>query len=514
MLLLWGVVPGWISSAQQQGVSMATLQEYAGADAQLWSLPQSTDDFTGLGNEISWAWDPAMCELISPHLREKFMMVHFVDCEVLHAHVRRAFDTWAANHNLIGFNDVSKTCERNGEPLSNCSLAEISFVDMRDGRIPAEAGDAPAFSVRAPRYSGDFKFTNGRGPRSRVVDGKATTSNTDTVSGVIGINVHSACWYVDTEFCNVFHKMKTWEGWTPDGVFALLVSILFSVWGLAMLAIVWRLYFALRKQLEMRIKIDTDGDGVEMHEVVAMLGQRGEAFIEVMSKQSLPGTTLRLLCAAVPWGFYAILYTCWNCWDFEAALAHQIGQLLGIGVPDPMSTTYHHAGLSADIPLNTSNCVNPWAQVSLGTPSGVELGMYGTPSAVMEPFTRHNPKVCLTRDDLEALNVLYPQCEQAAIMPACFKTDTNVGFLMSCTKVLLPAAFALVLAVLLHTFIDRHMDRKSLSDKAKVLIMSKLLERQRHTTAMLYMKKGTAIAAKEGRWGQAGRSAVPHPSSF
>ena len=109
-----------------------------------------------------------------------------------------------------------------------------------------------------------------------------------------------------------------------------------------------------------QIKVDTDGDGVELHEVVTMLSQvhgrrpcyplmprpsldllhirssfalalhlhlqRGEAFLEVMSKQSLVGTSLRLLCAAIPWGFYSILVTCWSCCNpllSERVVAHE-----------------------------------------------------------------------------------------------------------------------------------------------------------------------------------------------
>ena len=47
--------------------------------------------------------------------------------------------------------------------------------------------------------------------------------------------------------------MKRWEGWSPDGVYILMVALLFSVWAVAMIAILSRLYIALRKQLALSV---------------------------------------------------------------------------------------------------------------------------------------------------------------------------------------------------------------------------------------------------------------------
>ena len=77
--------------------------------------------------------------------------------------------------------------------------------------------------------------------------------------------------------------------------------------------------------------------------------------------------------------------------------------------------------------MNSSSCSLPWDSV-LEFPTGEEaegalsVADYGwsiDPSTgvrdtIMEAFTQHNPSVCLTFDDLEALNVNYPQAPPLA----------------------------------------------------------------------------------------------------
>ena len=49
--------------------------------------------------------------------------------------------------------------------------------------------------------------------------------------------------------------------------------------------------------------------------------------------------------------------------------------------------------------------------------------------SIMEAFTQFNPRVCITEDDLEALNTLYPDCSHALTgSPVCFKSDHNIGW--------------------------------------------------------------------------------------
>ena len=68
-------------------------------------------------------------------------------------------------------------------------------------------------------------------------------------------------------------------------------------------------------------------------------------------------------------------------------------------------------------------CADPWANVSEGVAaSAADLEDDGTRSSIMRAFTQHNPRVCLTEDDLEGLNVLYPDCTTPIhSAPVCYK---------------------------------------------------------------------------------------------
>ena len=54
-----------------------------------------------------------------------------------------------------------------------------------------------------------------------------------------------------------------------------------------------------------------------------------------------------------------------------------------------------------------------------------------TRPSIMYDFNKHNPRVCLEDDDLEAINVLYPDCMGAPTVPVCAKPPLNLGWLRS-----------------------------------------------------------------------------------
>ena len=58
-------------------------------------------------------------------------------------------------------------------------------------------------------------------------------------------------------------------------------------------------------------------------------------------------------------------------------------------------------------------CLNPWNYVAEGMPPDADdtNTESGVRQSIMYSLTTHNPKVCLTPDDLEAINVLYPRCD-------------------------------------------------------------------------------------------------------
>ena len=104
-----------------------------------WSLPADFDDHSGLGGGIAYAIEPDFCERLLPKFREQTQStwgkvvnlgVTFVDCEEIADALARAFTTWASNHHLIHFKDVTSICTAGGLPASSCSLSEVTINAM------------------------------------------------------------------------------------------------------------------------------------------------------------------------------------------------------------------------------------------------------------------------------------------------------------------------------------------------------------------------------------------------
>ena len=93
---------------------------------------------------------------------------------------------------------------------------------------------------------------------------------------------------------------------------------------------------------------------------------------------------------------------------------------------------------------------------SHGVPHGVRmltgfLGEYPVRPSVMEAFTQHNPRACLTPDDIEAIVTLYPDCSVTALStPGCIVTYHNIGLVRimimgACTRHLIPSGRGLAM---------------------------------------------------------------------
>lgn len=83
----------------------------------------------------------------------------------------------------------------------------------------------------------------------------------------------------------------------------------------------------------------------------------------------------------------------------------------------------------------------------------------------MEDFSKHKPRSCLEVDDLEALNVLYPDCLGGASTPLCDKPALNLGWLRI---LLFMAVFvvALVLAAALRSLARYKLRRIASKERA------------------------------------------------
>ena len=338
--------------------------EYDGKHHFGWSQPADFSDDAGLGGGITYALDPALCSTILPQFKEEAAEsmlsfsnfgVTFVDCTEITDAFMRAFAMWASNHRVLHFVEVSAACAAEGlgaktevyitagPPETEQQQSFAAYVSPRPARCSKEE-----FAMDPPPARCRWEAAYGR--RTTAGEFIATDYSINYAHMVFSTNV---CWYLDNTFCVMFHSLLA------AGMDATLILqvVVFFVNALGFIYVrrnarrnsrraILRVCAILRRPdppsqvLSLFVRFYR-GARNEVHDAVgSVLGDESmrrlklkaacTGLLDTLEHIEYVPLTLGLCAVFVPPLFYFRIYApCVQCYDFEAAAAHEIGHLLG-----------------------------------------------------------------------------------------------------------------------------------------------------------------------------------------
>ncbi len=347
---------------------------------------------------------------------------------------------------MINFVDVTWACEQPDalyDDGTKCKYAEV-FIHADVGEI---GGDLAAYVINS--LSGEELILDPTTTAGvHLEEGFGLTRSEMKVSTDI-------CWYLDNTFCYNFHR------WNEDGIdVVLMIRLIFAgvyvVAGLTMLWILGNLVSAFccpTQTMLQRGESDLESENKKF----LCGGPRCDSILRYAAEMSVGGLLFSLFWLIfMPIFYWRVFLPCWDCYDFQATIAHEFGHVLGYDHPDTLPYLNLRAMSGDDdepVPMNNATCHDALMHVELEPlPEGADT--------IMISVTKHRDRSCLTRDDVEGLNFLYPQCAGALTDPVCEESKRQSGWLRLAIAVGFPFIFATVLVVCIQTCVRIHQKRQ------------------------------------------------------
>eukprot|EP00316_Scyphosphaera_apsteinii_P019737 CAMPEP_0119344124 /NCGR_PEP_ID=MMETSP1333-20130426/106809_1 /TAXON_ID=418940 /ORGANISM="Scyphosphaera apsteinii, Strain RCC1455" /LENGTH=647 /DNA_ID=CAMNT_0007356551 /DNA_START=125 /DNA_END=2068 /DNA_ORIENTATION=- len=453
-------------------------------------LPLLSNATDALAGGITWALHPSFCDNLLPMFPEENYKTilgfssSFLSCSHLTQAISDALETWASNHKWIHFEDVTAQCAKPGAVVGKkCTAAEIFLMVEKT----SDGQELAAFVVNNLQNLDPRPFTTA----GQQIRGRGLRDSQMTVSS-------SICWYLDATFCYTFHDMNS-NG--MDGI--VIMRIVFAVAYVFSILVIMSVVARGINAVLCPNKGETPGEEVRTtsgKEIKSNVcgGQRCDGILEII--ENMP---LCILLSAIFWlifmpiFYYRVFLPCWDCFDFQATIAHEIGHVLGFDHPDTLphknlrALSRHMAEVSSgDLsPPDAPICLNPMQYVELKPlPEEADSIMFST--------TRHRGRTCLTEDDLDGLNLLYPTCSGAVEQPKCVHKVLLRGWLRLGVAVGFPFVLTVLLLLLLQSSVKLYQRRKVKRLEAVVRTQENRLGRLKRDCSALRHK----LSERNYRW--------------
>ena len=467
-----------------------------------WSQPPDPQSDEALGNGITFALHKDFCSrMLGLFPEANILGDFFLSCQDLRNTVKRAMDTWAINHKGINFKDVTESCrDVELKDADSCAAAEIFIVpnDLES----RQAGDLAAWV--------EFQLSPGtidRTPYTTAGFRLPMNENTLNPPGGLGLrktrmtvraplDASDFCWYFDATFCWYFHRYQE----SFDFV-SLARVMLFLTFLIALSFILWVAYAicgAIMVQMKESRESDTSSEGEAKSGWLA----HTIAYLAVVPiAQFLFAIFWVLFC---PLFYYRIFLPCYDCYDFEATIAHEVGHVLGFDHPDQLWELNLKANSSmascARPPEQGDSCCFPYPFDYVSLNKVQTLG-----DSIMHSMTTVRDRTCLTADDLEGLNYLYPSCTGAFSVderqpePLCIKAKRQIGWLRLISVIFLPFLISSSTILVVQRLIRRQQEKqmRDLGEVAdRLRAHQKSLQAKLAGRASIVARRGSAVVRR------------------